>query len=395
MFSFIFSMFLGTVLLSAGDPSSAPTPAEQTAETASAEPSGVATVVEIKGTVKAVSKDTGETRTLQQGDAIYLNETISAESGASLQMEVADESLFTISENTTIRMDLFDLDESNKDGHLAASVTKGVFRFVSGKVAKVKPENVNIDVPSGTIGIRGTVVLGEIEGEKCLVSLEAEDGDKVQHRIVFSGMVDGQKREVEITKPGFATVIEKRGMAPKPVFELPQENRARFQAQLPPPRYLPRNAEGRPMMNANVRDPEKFPSPMNRDAERRKNPGGPNPPNGPGNGPGFRQGSGENGAQSGGQPRLNNQGKDRAFDQGRPVFDQKPGKMIPAQGENRRQQGQPENFRQNQPQQKPGFFGRLMGQNKEPQGNQRNLTPPAGGNSQNRPPKNPPPANKR
>lgn len=282
MLSIFLSLFLGSVLVSAGDtPSSQGSPAK-TSESASleAEPSGVATVVEVKGEAKAVSKSTGEERALKEGDALYLDETISTLAGSSLQLEIADESLFTLSENTSIRMDLFDLDEDNKDGHLTASIAKGIFRFVSGKVAKVKPENVNIEVPSGTIGIRGTIVLGEIEGEKCLVSLEAEEGDKAQHRIVFSGVVDGQKQEVEITKPGFAAMIEARGMAPKPAFELPQENRERFQQNLPAAKYLPRDGEGRPAMNPNVRDPKKYPGPMKRDEQ--KNLGGPNPPNGPG-----------------------------------------------------------------------------------------------------------------
>ncbi len=287
MMHFFMSFFMATVMMTGGGPSSAPPAAPAQAESGSeAEPQGIATVVEIKGEVRALAKGTGAQRTLKDGDAIYLDETISTLAGASIQFEVADESLFTLSENTTVRMDLFDLDEEKKDGHLAANVTKGIFRFVSGKVAKVKPENVNIEVPSGTIGIRGTVVLGEIEGEKCLVSLEAEEGSKIQHRIIFSGMVQGQKQEVEITEPGFATVIEKRGMAPRPVFQLPQENRDRFQERLAAPRFLPRDAQGRPQMNPNVRDPQKFPGPMRKRDDRQNNPGGPNPPGGPGGGPG-------------------------------------------------------------------------------------------------------------
>lgn len=281
MFPIFLSLFLGSVLVSGGDPQNPAQEAESSQEASASEPSGIATVVEVSGKAKAISRTTGQERFLKQGDALYLDETISTADGASLQMEIADESLFTLSENTDIRMDLFDLDETQRDGHLTATVAKGVFRFVSGKVAKLKPENVNIEVPSGTIGIRGTIVLGEIDGEKCLVSLEAEEGDELKHRIVFSSMVDGQKQEVEITKPGFATMIEARGMAPKPVFELPQENRERFQQSLPQPKYLPRDQHGRPVMSPDVRDPQKFPGPMKRERDEQNYPGGPNPPQGP------------------------------------------------------------------------------------------------------------------
>lgn len=283
MLSIFLSLFLGSVLITAGDTPNQQNQTSKASETTTeqTEPSGVATVVEIKGEAKAVSKLTGDERVLKEGDALYLDEIISTSAGSSLQLEIADESLFTLSENTSIRMDLFDLDENKKDGHLTANVTKGVFRFVSGKVAKVKPENVNIEIPSGTIGIRGTVVLGEINGEKCLVSLEVEEGDKAQHRIVVSNKSGGQVQEVEITKPGFATVIENAQMAPKPIFELPQENKERFKQNLPTAKYLPRDAEGRPTMNPHVRDPQKYPGPMMK-REDQKNTGGPNPPNGPG-----------------------------------------------------------------------------------------------------------------
>lgn len=287
MVPFLISMILGSVLVAADPnaPASSEQPAAQTAADES-EPRGIATVVEIKGIATAVSRS-GQ-RTLQDGDAIYLDETISTASDSSLQMEVADESLFTISENTTLRMDLFDLDESVRDGHLTATVAKGVFRFVSGKVAKVKPENVEINVPSGTIGIRGTIVIGEIEGEECLVTLEAEEGDKTQHRVIVSNHAGGQVQRIELTKPGFATVLSRQA-PPRPAFELPQEKRAQFQQKLPPPLFLPRNAEGRPVMNPNVRDPQKFSGPQQKRDETQKNPGGPNPPNGPqGSGPGNR-----------------------------------------------------------------------------------------------------------
>ncbi len=283
MLSIFLSLFLGSVLITAGDtPNQQDAPAK-TSEAAAAEtePSGVATVVEIKGQAKAVSKSTGGERVLKEGDALYLDETISTGASSSMQLEIADESLFTLSENTVIRMDLFDLDEKNKDGHLKANVSKGIFRFASGKVTKLKPENVSIEMPVAVLAIRGTVVLGEVDGEKCLISLEAEEGSKDKHRIVVSNKSGDKTQEVEITTPGFATMIEGPQGAPKPAFELPKENRERFQRNLPTPKYLPRDAQGRPAMNPNVRDPQKYPGPMKKQDDQ-KNPNGPKPPGGPG-----------------------------------------------------------------------------------------------------------------
>ena len=66
MLAIFLPLFLGSVLIIGGDaPSSQETPAK-TSEAAAAEvePSGVATVVEVKGQAKAVSKSTGEERAL-------------------------------------------------------------------------------------------------------------------------------------------------------------------------------------------------------------------------------------------------------------------------------------------------------------------------------------------
>ena len=41
------------------------------------------------------------------------------------------------------------------------SVLKGVFVFTSGLIGREDPDDVNIDTPSGSIGIRGTIIAGD------------------------------------------------------------------------------------------------------------------------------------------------------------------------------------------------------------------------------------------
>lgn len=236
---------------------------------------GVGTIVELKGEAKAVS--VSGTRDLVKGDAVYKDETISTAGGSSVQIEFADESLFTISASSSVRIDDFVYDETANDGRFNANVAKGIFRFITGKIAKSKPENVEIEIPSGTIGIRGTIVVGEIEGEKCLVSLEVSEGDTAQHKVIVTSPVNGQMQQVEIAKGGFATVIEGRGQMPKPAFQLPEADRNRFQQKLPPPQFLPRGEDGRAQHSPKVPDPRMS---MQRKDDQQKPPGGPNGPGG-------------------------------------------------------------------------------------------------------------------
>lgn len=304
MIPLFLSLFLANVLIipegASTAQSSQPVQAKQTVSENSAQDSqssDIGTVVELKGQATAALTDQA-VRSLAEGDPIYQNETISTGSGSTLQIELKDESLFTISENTKIKMDSFIYDESSQNGNLAASVTKGIFRFVSGKIEKINPEKVNIDTPSGTIGIRGTIVVGQIEGEKCLVALEPEEGDTQQHRIVVFNHAGGKRNEIEITKPGFATQLESRNQPPRPIFQMPEQKRALFQRQLPKaPQFNQAARPGDPkryekLFDTNSmkqrlehqqaqKDERNRRADFNQEDSQNRKPGGPHGPNGP------------------------------------------------------------------------------------------------------------------
>lgn len=232
-------------------------------ESAAGTISEIGTVVELKGRALAKTK-TGASRELAEGDAVYAGEKLETSEDSTMQIELNDESLFTLSQNTQMSVDDFAYVSNSSEVNLMASVVKGVFRYVSGKVEKANPEKVNIEIPSGTIGIRGTIVVGEIDGENCLVALEPEEGD-TPHRIIIFNDAGGKRNEIEITKPGFATRIEGRNLPPKPIFELPQDARKKFEQKLPQPPKFPQGTKpGTPERYQHLFDPGKM-------MERRQN----------------------------------------------------------------------------------------------------------------------------
>jgi hypothetical protein len=60
-------------------------------------------------------------------------------------------------------IDEFVYDPSSNAGKLGARVTKGVFRFISGKIAHENPQDMELKLPSGTLGVRGTMVAGRVD----------------------------------------------------------------------------------------------------------------------------------------------------------------------------------------------------------------------------------------
>jgi len=120
------------------------------------EVSGEATITRLDGSVEPISLGTP----VYQGDVI--------ETGAEGAVNVAfiDETSFAVSEEARLAIDEYVFDPATESGAQNFSVLKGVFVFTSGLIGRDDPDDVNIDTPSGSIGIRGTIIAGNVdEGE--------------------------------------------------------------------------------------------------------------------------------------------------------------------------------------------------------------------------------------
>ena len=115
--------------------------------------------------VREVGKD------VASGDPIFLGDQVTTGSEGRLQIMLADETVFTIGPNAAMVIDNFVYDPSTNAGKVTASVLKGTFRFVTGKVAKREPSDMEVKLPVGSIGVRGTSVAGETDGTRATVVL--------------------------------------------------------------------------------------------------------------------------------------------------------------------------------------------------------------------------------
>ncbi len=149
------ALVLGAVL--AGEP---PTAAAQTGQQA-----GVAGAV--LGKVSQISYQNPKStvgRTVGSGDVIRLGDRIVTGPRGRLQILLLDQSTFTIGPNASMVIDSFVYDPKSGNGRMGATITRGVFRFVSGRISRTNPQGVNIKTPVATIGVRGTTVVGQVGG---------------------------------------------------------------------------------------------------------------------------------------------------------------------------------------------------------------------------------------
>jgi hypothetical protein len=82
-----------------------------------------------------------------------------------VQLLLPDQTVFTVGPDSRMTLDKFVYDERQNPRDLSGAITKGVFRFVTGKVAGEDPTEWTVRIVSAVIGIRGTDFMVEALGD--------------------------------------------------------------------------------------------------------------------------------------------------------------------------------------------------------------------------------------
>ncbi|MBT3765391.1 MAG: hypothetical protein HOB79_14775 [Rhodospirillaceae bacterium] len=124
---------------------------------------GSATVTRVDGTKSPLAK----------GDPVFQGDTIETGDGGSIGLIFIDDTTFALGESGNMVLDEVVFDPATKDGNFAAKVSEGIFSFVSGQISKAGVDNMTLETPVVTIGIRGTKGAGKAgpEGTQNSVSL--------------------------------------------------------------------------------------------------------------------------------------------------------------------------------------------------------------------------------
>lgn len=132
-------------------------------------------------------------RQVNSGDAIFLNDAITSGTDSGMQVLLLDETVFTIGPESELTIDTFVFDPASGQGSLAANMTKGVMRFVTGTISSGQPENMTIKLPVGTIGIRGTIglvsVLTPEQANQQFPDQSSQLGGNANQPVVFAALV--------------------------------------------------------------------------------------------------------------------------------------------------------------------------------------------------------------
>jgi hypothetical protein len=175
------------------------------------EPAG--RIEKLSGVVEAVAADQPPRR-LGPGAQIASGERIQVGPKSSATLRFKDESVFDIGANGVLVVDRFEMGRKPEESTFATTILKGTFRFVTGLIAKTRPDAMRVGLPVATIGIRGTHVVGEADATSArVILLEPEDDPKRATSVV----VANQFGSVVIDKPGYGTEVPDAHSPPSPV----------------------------------------------------------------------------------------------------------------------------------------------------------------------------------
>jgi hypothetical protein len=116
------------------------------------ESSGDGTITHANGTVQKAAI----------GVPIYEGDIVETKAHGAVNITFVDKTTFAVSENAKMAIDQYVFDPTTQHGENNFSVLRGVFVFTSGLIGHADPDDVKIHTPVGSIGIRGTTIMGTI-----------------------------------------------------------------------------------------------------------------------------------------------------------------------------------------------------------------------------------------
>ena len=147
---------------------------------------------------------------LLTGSKIYFGDTVIVKAQSNAQILLLDETALTIGEKSELTIDDFVYDPQSKVGKIVSNIKIGTVRVITGEISKQNPDNLEVNVPTGSIDARGTefVVVTESDEKSTVVLLGPGKKNTLGMIPGTLNITDGFNT-VNISTPGFQSVVFK------------------------------------------------------------------------------------------------------------------------------------------------------------------------------------------
>lgn len=123
-----------------------------------AEPIGY--IMKVEGEATVTSR--GQTIDAAVGQAVILGAVLRTGAQGSMGVTLSDNTVMSFGPNSEFTLDEYEFEPAHEQLRLSARISRGTLNFISGVIAKLKPEAVELKTPTGTIGVRGTHFLVKV-----------------------------------------------------------------------------------------------------------------------------------------------------------------------------------------------------------------------------------------
>ena len=101
----------------------------------------------------------------QPGMALHVGQVLRTGKPGSMGIILKDNTSLSVGPDTEVVLDEYLYAPGEGELKLTLNFIKGSLQYVSGIIAKLKPEAISIKTPTGMIGVRGTQFLAKVEPE--------------------------------------------------------------------------------------------------------------------------------------------------------------------------------------------------------------------------------------
>jgi hypothetical protein len=142
-------------------PSPVPAPAPAPAPVAEAPTARSGTFKSVVGNVQVLAAN-GQTRPAQSGGGVTAQERVVTGADGSAAITLRDGTVIAIGPGSNVSINTFTFDPTTQNGSLIVSVLQGSIRMLTGLLAKVSPQSVQVQTPTSLVGVRGTDFIVEV-----------------------------------------------------------------------------------------------------------------------------------------------------------------------------------------------------------------------------------------
>jgi len=130
-------------------------------------PPQTAAAAESIGTVKTSNGEakiirSGSPETAMVGRPIQQNDVVVTGADGAIGVTFSDSTMLSLGPNTEITVDKYVFDPKAGNVSFTANMARGTLQFISGEIAKLSPDAVKVNIPTGSIAVRGTRFLVEV-----------------------------------------------------------------------------------------------------------------------------------------------------------------------------------------------------------------------------------------